>query len=1042
MSFLWMVLSNSLGSDHFPIVINFYSAPSKSAPLPPLLKYRTQKADWRKFSSSLDSKTATLPPVSDNNFLLCYDLFISCLCSAADESIPLKNSSLDKIPSPPWWDSECTDSVRKRKAAEDSYLSDLSMLNYLNLKRTIAKSKRLLSKKKSSGWRNFCESLSPRAPASLVWRKIKSFRQVLQDDRNVSSNDSSYWLPNFVNNLAPPYVPPENNFLCPPSYMTLERFNDSFSLNELFSALDGLKDSSPGIDGIPYSFIMKSSTSVKLYLLDIFNLIYSSGIVPDSWKTHIIIPILKPNKDPRNPTSYRPIALSSVMAKIMEHLIKNRLEWIIESRGLLSKFQFGFRKGMGSLDSLSILTTDVWRAFSSGKHVIGAFLDISSAYDNVELHILRQKMFNLNLPTRIINIVFNLYSARYITVRVQGSLLPKRIVWKGLPQGSVLSPLLYNLYTYDLDKSVLCFCNILQYADDIALYSCSLSFSEANSKLNSALYYLNNWLTDHGLTLSVSKCSGIVFTRKRSVPDSISLHINNQPITIQNHVKFLGVILDSKMSGVQHLNYISNKCEKNINILRSLSGVRWGSHPYSQKLLYNAIIRSHFDYASFVLEPCNKVALSYWTRLQAKCLRIIAGAMKMSPTNALQVELVDPPLHLRRQFLCDRFLINAVQISSHPLIDKLHDLNQLINNSNFWIYKDKPPLTKSFLKININDIYQFDKNPLFTYSYDSLIYYPRIILNLGVTKKTPGAALEFSRIIDSDWSEWLHFFTDSSKINPELNVGSAVWIPKYNIILNYKLPPHSSTFSGECIAILEAVLYIESHGLNKSVIFTDSRSCLQDLLKSPFHAKNNLPIILRIKEILYKCQQSNIEVALAWIPSHSDIAGNEMADICAKDSIRLGCDKYNKCFSRDFRSLAKQCLDKSWDRLWQSSRLVTGKYYGNIQPSIPIRPWFFKYSDLGKIATSIIIRIRLGFSCTPVFLAKLRIRDSSLCECGLEEGSLNHLFFNCPKLTVSLYDMLPKNIPRPVNVCFLLTLVPTSFCVVLAKFIKINDIKL
>ncbi|KAI8430029.1 hypothetical protein MSG28_000473 [Choristoneura fumiferana] len=89
---------------------------------------------------------------------------------------------------------------------------------------------------------------------------------------------------------------------------------------------------------------------------------------------------------------------------------------------------------------------------------------------------------------------------------------------------------------------------------------------------------------------------------------------------------------------IDHLNYICQKAERNINILRALSGVRWGSHPYSQKLLYNAIIRSHFDYGSFLLEPCSKLALAKLDRIQARCLRIITGAMKSSPTKALQIE--------------------------------------------------------------------------------------------------------------------------------------------------------------------------------------------------------------------------------------------------------------------------------------------------------------------------------------------------------------------------------------------------------------------
>ncbi|CAF4846747.1 unnamed protein product [Pieris macdunnoughi] len=104
-----------------------------------------------------------------------------------------------------------------------------------------------------------------------------------------------------------------------------------------------------------------------------------------------VIPIHKPNKPINDPSSYRPIALASVISKISEHLVKNRLEWFVESKGLLSPNQFGFRKGRCTMDSLSIFMTDLRLAFSYNKPVLAAFLDVSAAYDNVNLSTLKQK---------------------------------------------------------------------------------------------------------------------------------------------------------------------------------------------------------------------------------------------------------------------------------------------------------------------------------------------------------------------------------------------------------------------------------------------------------------------------------------------------------------------------------------------------------------------------------------------------------------------------------------------------------------------------
>ncbi|CAH2090162.1 unnamed protein product [Euphydryas editha] len=940
----WKVLSCSYGSDHLPILISLsQSVPISPMPFPPLLKFRTSKAKWAEFQQFVTSQTDLFPEITVENFLQTYNDFISALLTSANQFIPIKKSPKDFIPSPPWWDSECTEIIRKRDEMEEVFMEFPSLENYLNFQKTNAKSKRELSLKKRNGWSRFCESLSPRTPSSLVWKKIKNFRGSFTDSNPVF-NDPSVWLYDFLDRLAPPFVPPENCFPSfspsPPSY---DRMDDPFTFDELCSVLDNLHDSAPGIDGIPYSFLKKCSDSSKLILLSILNKIYETGFVPDSWKHQIIIPILKPHKDPKDPSSYRPIALSSVLAKIMEHLIKNRLEWILESRNILSKSQFGFGKGMGTMDSLSVFSSEIRLAFSRGHHLVGVFLDVTSAYDSVLLPLLRQKMLQLSLPARMVNIICNLFMERYISVRVQGTMYPPRIVWKGLPQGSVLSPILYSLYTSELDSSCSSDCDILQYADDIALYYASESIDDCSVRLNSAIQNLYIWLVDHGLSLSGPKSSVVVFSRKRLIPD-IDIVLENETIEVKNNVKFLGVYFDSRMTGTVHLNYIKEKCEVGVNVLRSLSGVWWGAHPYTQKLIYNAIVRSHFDYGSFLLEPCNKSALADWDKIQAKCLRIICGAMKSSPIKALQVECLDPPLFLRRQYLCDRFLYKAVQNSCHPLLTSLCHLSNFIPSSTYWTHKEAPCLFKSYEKIiAASPLFQFPGNPLFAVPFHALVFRPNVITYFGINKEDPGANVRFKKLLNEQFPGWRTMFTEASKLSADNPVGSAVWVPDMKLTLSFKCSPRISVFSGETIAIYEAVSLVESHNLNKTIIFTDSRSCLEDILKFPLRSRDVHPINLKTRELLFKCHSAGIEVALAWIPGHSGISGNEQADICAKWSICNGAETYANCFAQDLRSLAKIDLNKRWNDAWNCTRHVKAKFYGSLQPDIPLKPWFFEF---------------------------------------------------------------------------------------------------
>lgn len=326
--------------------------------------------------------------------------------------------------------------------------------------------------------------------------------------------------------------------------------------------------------------------------------------------------------------------------------------------------------------------------------------------------------------------------------------------------------------------------------------------------------------------------------------------------------------------------------------------------------------------------------------------------------------------------------------------------------------------------------------------YECLVFRPNIILNFGVDKNSPGADKKFLDILDRSWAGWLSVFTDASRLTSNGYVGAAVWIPRYRIILNFKCSSSLSVYSGESVAILEAVKYVESYKLNKCIIFSDSLSCLQDIYKFPFRAKDMLHTNLKIREILYRCYLAGIEVVLAWIPGHSGIKGNEIADNFAKQATDLGLESYCNCFSRDLRNSTKVQLNDKWSNIWNRTRMIKGRHFGLIQPTIPSKPWFFKFKNAEKWVTSTVIRLRLGHVCSPVFLAKIRVRDHSLCECGLDDGTLNHIFFSCPKLNSSLYDKLNSDIARPTDINSLLSLVFTPFIYMLCNFIKTNNIRL
>lgn len=1038
--FEWSVLSNSFGSRHFPILLQIPASVKNRGIKVPLLKHNLSNPDWAKFRVSLEEFVPCLPEINTDNIPSCHNALVKIITRCANKCFPLKNSTSGKISSPPWWDHDCTSAIKRRKNAEAVYAANMTEENFAHLTQISREVKVILKDKKSEGWKSFCSSISPHTHPSLVWQKIRIFRSS-QAQKPSFVVPSQEWADNFMNKLAPPTCPMAMEIPCSvedyPADSILLR---PFSVYDLKCVLSSVKDSAPGIDGIPYSFLANASLSIQNYYLDLFNCIFQSGCVPLAWKTQLIMPILKPNKDRNDISSFRPIALSSVFAKVGEHLVKSRLEWFIENNQSLSECQFGFRKGKSTLDNLAIFTSDIRVAFSRNESVVASFLDVSSAYDNVCIPILVQKLRAIGVPYKIHKFINNLLCERPIHLR-SGSLNIEaaRYVYKGLPQGSVLSPLLYNVYTLDLHKCIPFDCKILQYADDILLYSVSDDLNASSVCINHSLNLLNNWLLNNGLELSPAKSSVVVFTRKRKLTNPI-INIGETVVPVSVSIKFLGLVLDNKLTGKAHCEYVVAKCEKNLNILRCLAGCWWGSHPYSLKLLYNAIIRSVIDYGTFLLFPINRESEMSLDKIQYKALRIIVGAMKNSPKKSLQVECVDPPFKFRRQFISDRFLFRSLQFSYHTLIPIVFRLAFFVNSGSYWSKKNAPLLVNSFnsyrsIKAPISHLPVL---PLFTTSYEAIIYEPKIILNFDIHKDDHFANKKFQRIISLNFPDYSLLFTDASKADQRGCVGVGVYHQNFNVVVKKKCPPEASVYSGECLGILEALKYIKMFKIKKSLILSDCRSGLQALRSNLFYSKNISPIIFKIKELLLYFSLNNYSVSLAWIPGHSGILGNERADRAAKEAIICGdLDSFMVC-PQDLLLLPKFTMMQAWQSSWVSQSVNDKDNYSNfIQNLIPSKPWFFKFK-FDKTSTSVLCRMRLGFCCSPAFLAKIRIKDSSLCECGLEEGNLNHIFLVCPLYDHSfIYDSLHS---FPVNMNSLLS-APSNYSI-LVSFINNNKIKL
>jgi ribonuclease HI len=1046
----WSILKDPYSSDHFPIILSVGIDTNYNHNLfQHRNKYNISKANWSNFQNSIlnSIQKVSYEEINQGDINKKYRMLTEVIDHAAESSIPIRGPRKQKKPvrRAPWWDTECSDIVYKRSDAMKKYRQNMCLETFLEAKKCQAQAKKLLRKKKKQGWVNFCSSLSPRTSISVVWNSIRSFRYSCSSS-NVSPSQGNSWIDSFADKLAPPSVPFSSDLtLNIPKHQYSNDNNwigDPFILSELIFPIKYLNNSSPGVDNIPNIFFKKIPKEFLPYVLDFFNTCLEVSEVPDGWKLQKVVPILKPGKDPTSGSSYRPIALSSCFLKLLERLLKYRIEWYVEHNKILSEYQFGFRRGRSSMDNVSILTTDIQIAFTKQEYTFAVFLDIDAAYDNVPISILHNKLMKIGLPYNVCKLIFNMLSDRSLSIVSRSSPPIVRKVWRGILQGSVLSPLLFNIFCSDLHSSIDPSCKILMYADDIVIYTSHKNHFQALNSLKSSLVAVDKWFWENGLTLSPDKSQFVIFSRKHRLPDNVNLTINNIPIVQRDQVKFLGVILDRKLSWKEYTNYLVTKCERNLNPLRAVSRVWWGCHPATMKMFFDCWIRSQWDYASFIFHSLPNYLETRIEVVLNKGLRLIVGAMRSTPINSLQVECGEMPFSIRRQYLSDRFLLKRFILKNNILVESVKKLINLFRiNQSRTARVILPPLCISYdyLLSHFNHLAESHRAlPGYDMDFDAATFDAQIVENIGLNKGDQFISSKFQIIMNEKWPSFIRIYTDGSKIPSNANFGCSVVIPTLHINNMYKINPPSSVFTAECIALREALESAINSNQKNFIILSDSLSAIQLISTKPIYNPSNT-FLASVFNLLHQLRTDGKNIVLAWIPGHSGISGNEKADESARRAIDDGVIT-SYCEISNVNLAISKRTQKSWYEMWMDPLVAKGRHYKNVQNFIPTRPWFISRRGFSKRHISIISRMRLGHCCIASHLFKIKVLGDPHCECG-EEETLDHVLLSCPNNTpLDLSGV--KNIMFPLSASYILSLDDRYCYKAIVKFININNIKI
>ncbi|GFY08575.1 probable RNA-directed DNA polymerase from transposon X-element [Trichonephila clavipes] len=262
---------------------------------------------------------------------------------------------------------------------------------------------------------------------------------------------------------------------------------------------------------------------------------------PDNWKEAIIFPINKPGKDPHLASSYRPISLLSTIGKLTESIILHRLKNFINENNILNPNQYGFTNKLSNLHPLLRITENISEGFQKKKSTGAVFLDIQKAFDRVWINGLTFKLITFKIPYPLIHLIHSYLTNCSFRIRINETLSNEHSVSAGCPQGSLLGPLLFNLYINDIPDYSLTKINL--YADDTAIHATYKKLETISFALNKHLLLLQNFYDKWKISINVEKSTAIIFTKKQSLPPPVFMY--NKQIPWFQEAKYLGIIFDT-----------------------------------------------------------------------------------------------------------------------------------------------------------------------------------------------------------------------------------------------------------------------------------------------------------------------------------------------------------------------------------------------------------------------------------------------------------------------------------------------------------------